>query len=103
MTGEQSRPGMARRLALGSSTEMNKFLPAREIQRLEVLWLHDILDAPPESASHDLTALAAHICQAPCALISLVEEKRQRVEVRITRLSSGPYAWGRRNRPDKSA
>ncbi len=31
----------------------------------------------PEEAFDDLTALAAHICEAPIALISLVDENRQ--------------------------
>ena len=56
---------------------MNTFLPTNEIKRLEVLWHYYILDTPPESAFDELTSLAAHICQAPIALISLVDEKRQ--------------------------
>jgi PAS domain S-box-containing protein len=36
-----------------------------------------LLDTLPEQALDDLTALAAHICETPIALISLVDEHRQ--------------------------
>ena len=36
-----------------------------------------MLDTPPEETFDDLTALAAQICTAPIALISLVDENRQ--------------------------
>ena len=48
-----------------------------EKRRLEVLWQYEVLDTPPEEAFDDFTALAAQICEAPIALISLVDEKRQ--------------------------
>jgi PAS domain S-box-containing protein len=48
-----------------------------EKQRLDALHLYDVLDTPPEPALDDLTALAAQICGAPIALISLVDEQRQ--------------------------
>jgi len=56
---------------------MNAPLPNNERKRLEVLWQYDVLDTIPEEAFDDLTALAAHICEAPIALISLVDENRQ--------------------------
>ena len=52
-------------------------LPKDEKKRLEVLWQYELLDTMPEGAFDDLTALAAHICEAPIALISLVDENRQ--------------------------
>ena len=48
-----------------------------EKRRLEVLWQYEVLDTPPEEAFDNLTALAAQICEAPIALISLVDENRQ--------------------------
>ena len=48
-----------------------------EKQRLKVLWQYDVLDTVPEEMFDDLTELAAGICEAPIALISLVDEDRQ--------------------------
>lgn len=48
-----------------------------EKRRLQVLWQYDLLDTIPEALFDDLTELAAGICEAPIALISLVDEKRQ--------------------------
>jgi two-component system cell cycle sensor histidine kinase/response regulator CckA len=48
-----------------------------EIKRLKVLWQYDVLDTIPEEVFDDLTELAARICEAPIALISLVDEDRQ--------------------------
>jgi len=45
--------------------------------RLKVLWQYEVLDTVPEEVFDDLTELAAHICEAPIALISLVDENRQ--------------------------
>lgn len=52
-------------------------LPKNEVKRLNVLWQYDVLDTVPEAVFDDLTDLAAHICEAPIALISLIDEKRQ--------------------------
>src|SRR5436190_9476317 len=52
-------------------------LPSKEKQRLKVLWHYDVLDSIPEEVFDDLTELAARICEAPIALISLVDERRQ--------------------------
>jgi len=48
-----------------------------EAKRLKVLWQYDVLDSVPEEVFDDLTELAARICEAPIALISLVDENRQ--------------------------
>lgn len=52
-------------------------LPANESERLEVLNAYGILDTPPEEQYDALVTLAADICKAPIALISLIDEKRQ--------------------------
>lgn len=48
-----------------------------EKRRLNVLWQYEVLDTVPEQLFDDLTELAAVICEAPIALISLVDEHRQ--------------------------
>ena len=48
-----------------------------ETKRLKVLWQYEVLDTVPEEVFDELTELAARICEAPIALISLVDEKRQ--------------------------
>lgn len=52
-------------------------LEAVEARRLDALRDYDILDTAPEQAFEDLTFLAAHICQTPVSLVSLVDEHRQ--------------------------
>jgi GAF domain-containing protein len=52
-------------------------IPKNEAKRIKVLWQYDILDTVPEEVFDDLTELAARICEAPIALITLVDENRQ--------------------------
>jgi GAF domain-containing protein len=52
-------------------------VPGAEKKRLKVLWQYEVLDSVPEEVFDDLTELAARICEAPIALITLVDEKRQ--------------------------
>jgi GAF domain-containing protein len=52
-------------------------VPKNEKQRLKVLWEYSVLDSVPEEVFDDLTELAARICEAPIALITLVDEDRQ--------------------------
>lgn len=56
---------------------MSELPPKNEIKRLKVLWDYAVLDTVPEGAFDDLTELAAKICEAPIAMISLIDEKRQ--------------------------
>ena len=58
-------------------------LPKNEAKRLKVLWQYDVLDTVPEEVFDDLTDLAAHICESPIALISLVDENRQWFKSRV--------------------
>ena len=58
-------------------------IPKNEIKRLKVLWQYDVLDTVPEEVFDDLTDLAAHICEAPVALISLVDENRQWFKAKV--------------------
>lgn len=48
-----------------------------EALRLEVLRRYDLLDTLPEQSFDDIAQLAAYICDAPIAQISLVDEHRQ--------------------------
>ncbi|MDH3315761.1 MAG: diguanylate cyclase, partial [Gammaproteobacteria bacterium] len=52
-------------------------LPENETARLRVLREFAVLDTPPEPAFDDITALAAHVCKRPIALVSLVDADRQ--------------------------
>jgi GAF domain-containing protein len=52
-------------------------IPFNDAKRLKVLWQYEVLDTVPEEIFDDLAELAASICEAPTALISLVDEDRQ--------------------------
>ncbi len=56
---------------------MSAPIPASEKKRLQVLWEYQVLDTVPEEVFDDLTELAARICEAPIAMMTLVDEKRQ--------------------------
>lgn len=62
---------------------MNAPIIQNEKKRLNVLWQYDVLDTVPEELFDDLTELAARICEAPIALISLVDEKRQWFKAKV--------------------
>jgi GAF domain-containing protein len=62
---------------------MTSPIPKHETRRLKVLWQYDVLDTVPEEVFDDLADLAAHICDAPIALISLVDEDRQWFKARV--------------------
>jgi GAF domain-containing protein len=62
---------------------MSATYPENEKKRLKVLWQYEVLDTVPEELFDDLTELAARICEAPIALISLVDDKRQWFKSRV--------------------
>src|SRR6266581_517536 len=68
---------MTRYHLAGVAKPMTAPVKNSESRRLKVLWQYDILDTVPEEVFDDLTELAARICEAPIALISLVDEDRQ--------------------------
>jgi len=58
-------------------------LPEHEAKRLAALRRYGVLDNLPEIAFDELTRLAAQICGAPIALITLVDEGRQWFKSRV--------------------
>lgn len=64
-------------MAVEWSRQMAVPLPANETLRVEALRGHEILDTPPDQALDDITQLAAQICGAPVALITLIDANRQ--------------------------
>src|SRR5439155_24520165 len=58
-------------------------LPEQEAKRLAALRRYGVLDTLPEIAFDELTRLAAQICGAPIALITLVDERRQWFKSRV--------------------
>jgi GAF domain-containing protein len=62
---------------------MSAPVPKNEKKRLNVLWQYEVLDTVPEEVFDDLADLAAHICETPIALISLVDEDRQWFKSRV--------------------
>ena len=58
-------------------------IPKNEKQRLKVLWQYSVLDTMPEEIFDDLTELAARICEAPVAMITLVDEDRQWFKAKV--------------------
>jgi GAF domain-containing protein len=51
--------------------------PTNEAERIAALKEYHILDTGTEQSCDDITTLAAHICEVPIAMISLVDEDRQ--------------------------
>jgi PAS domain S-box-containing protein len=56
---------------------------ATEAARLRELHAYGILDTPPEREFDDIVLLAAHVCDAPMALIAFVDEKRAWIKSRV--------------------
>ncbi|MEO1446455.1 MAG: diguanylate cyclase, partial [Cyanobacteria bacterium J06635_11] len=57
--------------------------PAQETLRLAKLQDYNILDTLPESAYNEIVELVAHICQAPTALVSLIDANRQWFKAKV--------------------
>lgn len=51
-------------------------LPPNEDARLRALHRLSLLDSPPEAEYDAIARLAAHICQAPIAIVDLIDEQR---------------------------
>ncbi len=51
--------------------------PAQEIERLKTVLSYNMLDTPYEKEFDELTRLLSLICNAPTAIISLIDDKRQ--------------------------
>ncbi|MDT7543256.1 MAG: hypothetical protein QOE33_3160 [Acidobacteriota bacterium] len=58
-------------------------IPHDEEARLAALRDCEILDTEPEETYDDIARLAAHICETPVALVSLVDERRQWFKARV--------------------
>lgn len=56
--------------------------PENKTERLSTLNDYHILDTLPEQAYDDIAVIAAQICEAPIALISLIDENRQWIKAR---------------------
>lgn len=56
---------------------MHAVTTGEEFRRLAALRSFDVLDSEPDADFNSITALVAKICDAPIALVSLVDEERQ--------------------------
>ena len=76
-------PSQPSQLPDAQSTVDAADVAVQERERLDALRRYAILDTLPEPAFDDFTRLAAHICDAPIALVSLVDEERQWFKSRV--------------------
>ncbi|HEX6640078.1 MAG TPA: diguanylate cyclase, partial [Thermoanaerobaculia bacterium] len=58
-------------------------IPRNERERLAALHRYRILDTKPEVAFDELAEVASTICNAPIALVSLVDASRQWFKARV--------------------
>ena len=62
---------------------MNQPRLESEAERLAALREYHVLDTLAEKAYDDITQLAAHLCQVPISMVSLVDEARQWFKSRV--------------------
>jgi signal transduction histidine kinase len=58
-------------------------IPAGEAERLAAVHRSGLLDTMPEQVYDDLARLAAHICQTPLAMVSLIDADRQWIKASV--------------------
>jgi len=58
-------------------------LTTHESERLAALKSYQVLDSAAEQSYDDIAAMAAHVCQVPIALVSLVDEARQWFKAKV--------------------
>lgn len=58
-------------------------IPYNESRRLAALHSYGVLDTPPEEPFEEIVLLAARVCGAPMALVSLVDAERQWFKARL--------------------
>ena len=63
---------------------------AQELARLDRLLSYEVLDTPPDPAFDDFTALASRLLGVPIALISLLDQDRQRSAGQLRHESDDP-------------
>jgi PAS domain S-box-containing protein len=62
---------------MGQERVFSAGIPDDDAERLATLRSYAILDTPPEQSYEDVTAFAAHICEAPYSTITFVDKDRQ--------------------------
>ena len=62
---------------------MKARLPSNEQARLDALRSYDVMDSGAEDQFDDVVRLASLICEAPIALITLIDEDRQWFKARV--------------------
>src|SRR3954467_3940267 len=58
-------------------------IPKDEPKRMATLRKYHILDTPPEEDFDNLATLAAHICDTPMALVTIIDSNRQWFKSRL--------------------
>ncbi|BDU16249.1 GAF domain-containing protein [Lysobacter auxotrophicus] len=61
----------------------HRVIPAVESARQHALDRYHVVDTPSESVYDDLVRIAAHLCDAPIALLSLIDRDRQWFKARL--------------------
>jgi PAS domain S-box-containing protein len=81
-------------LIQASLADNHRLAPDLEAKRLAALHRYELLDTPPEAEFDGLASLAADLLDAPVALVSLIDDKRQWFKARIgLDLTETPRSW----------